>query len=321
MKKRIVFAGTPEFALPALRVLCKSEVDLVAVYTQPDRPSGRGRKLTASPIKQFAQSHNIPVYQPESFKKKEELDRLRDLQAHMMLVIAYGLILPQAVLDMPVIGCVNLHASLLPRWRGAAPIQRAIEAGDTVTGVTMMQMEVGLDSGDMLASVEIAIEADDTGGSLHDKLAQLAGVLLMENLDELLRGKLKPTAQDDTKACYAHKLHKQEAGLDWRKDAKSLARKVCALNPWPIATAELDDQVLRIHKAHAIDGSTENNPGEIIRVDNDGIVVAAAENLLVIDYLQKRGGRVMTAAEFINGACLHVGQHFKCSMNGTTQEI
>ncbi len=311
MSKRIVFAGTPDFAVPALQALIDADAELVGVYTQPDRPAGRGKKLTASAVKELAVANRIAVYQPKSFKQVEARDTLRALQPDLIVVIAYGLILPQSVLDIPPLGCVNCHASLLPRWRGAAPIQRAIEAGDSTTGITLMQMDAGLDSGAMLASATIPIEQSDNGATLHDKLAALTADLLINNLDALFSHRLTAQPQNPAQVCYAHKLSKQENLLDWQLDASSLARKVRALNPWPVATAILDGKTLRIFESHAQSDQSDRVPGEIVEVSKHGIAVATAEGLLVIDRLQKPGSRAVTAAEFINGTQLQPGQQFE----------
>ena len=243
---KIVFAGTPDFSVPALDALLTSGHDVIAVYTQPDRPAGRGRKLTASPVKARALEHGIPVHQPLSLKRPEEQERLAALAPDVMVVVAYGLLLPPAVLAIPRLGCVNIHASLLPRWRGAAPIQRAILAGDAETGVTLMQMEKGLDTGPMLATVRCPIGPDDTAETLHDRLAALGAGALVPTLERLDRGEITAEPQDDTQACYAAKLDKAEAVLDWRRPAVELERQVRAFNPWPVAQTGFQERVLRV---------------------------------------------------------------------------
>ncbi len=247
---RVVFAGTPAFSIPCLTALLGApRVELVGVYTQPDRPAGRGKKPRPSRIKQFARAHGAAVFQPESFADEATLDALRRLRPELMVVVAYGLLLPAAVLAIPALGCVNLHASLLPRWRGAAPIQRALEAGDATTGVSLMQMEPGLDRGPLLAASSIPIQPDDTGGSLHDRLARLAGELLAANLSALAAQTLAATPQDESLTCYAHKLQKAEAVLDWRLSAVALERKVRAFNPRPMARAKLGGVWLKVLQA------------------------------------------------------------------------
>jgi len=232
---RIVFAGTPEFAVADLQVLLDSGHEVVAVYTQPDRPAGRGRKLKASPVKELAQAAGIPVEQPASLKPVDEQQRLAEYRPDLMVVVAYGLLLPPAVLDIPTRGCVNVHASLLPRWRGAAPIQRSILAGDTETGVTLMQMEAGLDTGPMIASVRCPIGEQDNAQMLHDRLSQLGAQLLAEQLDAILAGNLNPQVQDEALVTYAEKLSKDEAAIDWTRPARRILRQVNAFNPWPVA--------------------------------------------------------------------------------------
>lgn len=306
---RIVFAGTPEFALPALGACAASKHDLVAVYTQPDRPAGRGRKLTPSPVKQRALELGLPVLQPSSLKPAEAQTELAALKPALMVVIAYGLILPQAVLDIPALGCVNLHASLLPRWRGAAPIQRAILAGDTETGVTLMRMEAGLDTGPMLATQSATIAADETGQTLHDRLAQISGQLLAANLDALAARSLRAEPQPATGVTYAHKLEKAEAKLDWSRPAHELARAVRAFNPWPVAFGELAGEPVRIWQAGVPMDRADAAPGTILRADAAGIDIATGRGVLRALKLQWPGGRALTAAEASNGRKL-AGQHF-----------
>jgi len=261
---KIVFAGTPEFAVSSLRAAARHH-EVVAVYTQPDRPAGRGRGLAPSPVKLEAIARGIPVFQPESLKTPEAQQQLRDLAPDLMVVVAYGLILPKAVLTIPTHGCWNVHASLLPRWRGAAPIQRAIQAGDAETGVCLMQMEAGLDTGPVLLKQHIAIGANDTGGQLHDRLAELGAQVLSDGLG-LLRAGIKPIAQPQPEAgvTYAHKLDKAEARLDWAQDAHALARTVRAFNPWPIAEAMLAGERVRIHGAIALDDNQGKAPGTLL---------------------------------------------------------
>ncbi len=297
---RIIFAGTPDFAVPSLRAAA-ARGEVVAVYTQPDRPAGRGRGVTASPVKLEALQLGIPVLQPENFKDALSKDTLRALKPDLVVVVAYGLILPQAVLDIPTHGCWNVHASLLPRWRGAAPIHRAIEAGDTRTGVCLMQMEKGLDTGPVRLSQALDIGAGETGGQLHDRLAVLGAQTLSDGLG-LLRAGFKPVAQPQSVegVTYAHKLDKAEARLDWSQPAQALADKVRAFNPWPVAEARLLDERLRIHGAVALDESHTAAPGEILRMGRDGLDIACGEGVLRIRVLQREGGKPITAADYLN---------------------
>ncbi|CDZ95235.1 methionyl-tRNA formyltransferase [Pseudomonas saudiphocaensis] len=295
---RIVFAGTPEFAAQHLQALLDAGHAIVAVYTQPDRPAGRGQKLMPSPVKQLALQHAIPVYQPQTLRDPAAQAELQALQADLMVVVAYGLILPQAVLDMPRLGCVNSHASLLPRWRGAAPIQRAIEAGDSETGVTLMQMEAGLDTGPMLLKVSTPISADDTGGSLHDRLASLGSQALVEGVAALAAGTLKGEVQDDTLATYAHKLNKDEARIDWTRPALELERLIRAFHPWPICHASLDGAVVKIHAAKI--GAGQGNPSQILAAGKDGLEVACGQGSLLLTRLQLPGGKPLGFGDLFN---------------------
>ncbi|KRG51503.1 methionyl-tRNA formyltransferase [Stenotrophomonas maltophilia] len=297
---RIVFAGTPEFAVSSLRAAARHH-EVVAVYTQPDRPAGRGRGLAPSPVKLEAVARGIPVYQPESLKDEAAQQQLRDLQPDLMVVVAYGLILPKAVLAIPTHGCWNVHASLLPRWRGAAPIQRAIQAGDAKTGVCLMQMEAGLDTGPVLLHQELPIAATDTGGQLHDKLAELGAQVLSDGLG-LLRAGIKPIArpQPEQGVTYAHKLDKAEAKLDWAQDAGVLARTVRAFNPWPIAEATLAGERVRIHGAVALEADHGQAPGTVLAASRDGIDIACGQGALRLRVLQREGGKAITAADYLN---------------------
>ncbi|MCF3495760.1 MULTISPECIES: methionyl-tRNA formyltransferase [Stenotrophomonas maltophilia group] len=297
---RIVFAGTPEFAVSSLRAAARHH-EVVAVYTQPDRPAGRGRGLAPSPVKLEAVARGIPVYQPESLKDEAAQQQLRDLQPDLMVVVAYGLILPKAVLAIPTHGCWNVHASLLPRWRGAAPIQRAIQAGDAKTGVCLMQMEAGLDTGPVLLHQELPIAATDTGGQLHDKLAELGAQVLSDGLG-LLRAGIKPIArpQPEQGVTYAHKLDKAEARLDWAQRADVLARTVRAFNPWPIAEATLAGERVRIHGAVALDAAHGQAPGTVLAASRDGIDIACGQGALRLRTLQREGGKAITAADYLN---------------------
>jgi len=297
---KIVFAGTPEFSVPALQSLLDSPHDIIAVYTQPDRPAGRGRKTTASPVKQLAMQYELPVYQPDSLKTEAAQRVLAALQPDLMVVIAYGLILPPEVLAIPRLGCVNVHASLLPRWRGAAPIQRAILAGDTETGVCLMQMDAGLDTGPVLASTVSSIETEDTGSRLHDKLAHLGAQLLSDNLTALEQGQLDPHRQDEAFACYAGKLEKSEARIDWGAPAIEIMRRIRAFNTWPVAETRYAGRQLRIWDALVAPGEANALPGTVLSVDKTGIEVACGAGRLRLLELQLPGARAVTAGEFIN---------------------
>jgi len=297
---RIVFAGTPAFAVPSLRA-AHAHHEVVAVYTQPDRPAGRGRGLTPSPVKLEAIQRGIPVLQPLSLKKKSTQDALREMQPDVMIVVAYGLILPQAVLDIPQYGCWNVHASLLPRWRGAAPIQRAIEAGDAETGVCLMQMEAGLDTGPVLLAQSLDIGAEETGGQLHDRLGDLGAQVLRDALGLLRAGvRLPPHPQPEEGVAYAHKLDKAEAKLDWAQPADVLARKVRAFNPWPIAEAQLAGERLRIHGAIAVDEAHDAAPGTLLGAGRQGLDVACGRGVLRLRVVQREGGKAITAADYLN---------------------
>ncbi|PJK10188.1 methionyl-tRNA formyltransferase [Lysobacteraceae bacterium NML08-0793] len=297
---KVVFAGTPEFAVPSFHAV-REKAEVLAVFTQPDRPAGRGRGVQMSPVKQAALAANVPIHQPETLRTPEAQALLRELAPDLMVVVAYGLILPQAVLDIPVHGCWNVHASLLPRWRGAAPIQRAIEAGDKQTGVCLMRMQKGLDTGPVMLQLETPISDADTGGSLHDRLAMLGAQVLRDGLG-LLRVGLLPSArlQDEAGVSYAHKLEKAEARLDWQQPAVQLDRKVRAFNPWPIAEALLDGERIRIHEAQALADTANQLPGRIIQATRAGIDVASGDGVLRILRLQREGGRPITAADWLN---------------------
>ncbi|MBL1271920.1 MAG: methionyl-tRNA formyltransferase [Marinobacter maritimus] len=298
---RLVFAGTPDFAATALRALLGTHHTIVGVYSQPDRPAGRGRKLQPSPVKQVALDNGIPVFQPESLKTPDAQQELADLQPDVMIVAAYGLILPEAVLSIPDHGCLNIHASLLPRWRGAAPIQRAIAAGDADTGITIMQMDKGLDTGDMLLKSLTTIHANDTGGSLHDRLAELGGQAIVEALSLLEKGELQGEAQDDEQASYAHKLSKDEGHIDWSQDASAIERLIRAFNPWPGTYTDLEQQRLRIHEATAAGESSHEPAGTVIQRERDGIDVACGTGTLRITRLQLPGSRAQSVNDLING--------------------
>jgi methionyl-tRNA formyltransferase len=299
LKLRVVFAGTPEFSVPCLEACRASGAQVVAVYTQPDRPAGRGRKLTPSPVKQAALAADIPVEQPESLKSDEARATLAAYAPDLMVVVAYGLILPRKVLAIPRLGCWNVHASLLPRWRGAAPIQRAILAGDSESGVDLMQMEAGLDTGPVLLERRTPISGEDTGGSLHDRLSMLGADVLAEGLARVMAGEsLAPQAQPDEGFTYAHKLDKAEARLDFTRPAIELERQVRAFDPWPVAEGEVAGEMLRIWAARAIEGS--GAPGSVLGISREGIDIACGEGVLRVTALQRAGGKRITAADYFN---------------------
>jgi len=298
---RVVFAGTPEFSVPCLEACRASGAEVVAVYTQPDRPAGRGRKLTPSPVKQAALAAGIPVQQPESLKSQEARDALAAYQPDLMVVVAYGLILPRKVLALPRLGCWNVHASLLPRWRGAAPIQRAILAGDPESGVDLMQMEAGLDTGPVLLERRTPIERADTGGTLHDRLSALGADVLAEGLRRIMAGEmLTPRAQPEEGVTYAHKLDKAEARLDFQRDALALERQVRAFDPWPVAEGEVAGEALRIWAAEAIAREHAAAPGSVLSAGRDGIEIACGSGALRVTSLQRAGGKRIGAADYLN---------------------
>ena len=294
---RIVFAGTPDFAARHLQALIDSEHEVVGVYSQPDRPAGRGKKLKASEVKTLALEHNLPVYQPTSLKDEQAQQQLAELNADVMVVVAYGLLLPKAILTTPRLGCLNVHGSILPRWRGAAPIQRAIWAGDKETGITIMQMDEGLDTGDMLSIARCPIAADETSASLYAKLAQLGPSALIDTLAKL--STIEPEPQDDAQANYAKKLSKEEAELDWQLDAEQLARNVRAFNPWPICFTKMQGNTVKVWQADVV--TEQGAPGQILRADKNGIVVACTKHALCITELQPPGKKPMSAQDFLNG--------------------
>ncbi len=296
---RIVFAGTPDFAVPALRLLIDSDIDLCAVYTQPDRPAGRGRKLTASPVKSLALQAGIPVFQPQTLKTAVEQQQLSDLSADLMVVVAYGQILPKAVLDIPRLGCINIHGSLLPRWRGAAPIHRALMAGDKKTGVTIMQVVKKLDAGDMLHKEFCDISAHDTTSDLHDRLAELGAIGLMKVIKQLQAGTVVAEKQDESLVTYAEKLHKDEAVLDWCLPAEELDRKVRGLNAWPVAQTLYQGKVLRIWKALAVNGDITVPPGTVSCHDKQ-LDVATGQGWLRLLEVQLPGGKRIGIQAFLN---------------------
>ncbi|HKN04597.1 MAG TPA: methionyl-tRNA formyltransferase [Buttiauxella sp.] len=297
---RIIFAGTPDFAARHLDALLSSQHHVVGVFTQPDRPAGRGKKLMPSPVKVLATEKNIPVFQPASLRPVENQELVFGLNADVMVVVAYGLILPKAVLDMPRMGCINVHGSLLPRWRGAAPIQRSLWAGDAETGVTIMQMDVGLDTGDMLFKLACPIEATDTSASLYDKLANLGPQGLLETLDQLATGCAKPEIQNEDLVTYAEKLSKEEARIDWTLSAVQLERCIRAFNPWPMSWLEIDEQPVKVWQASVINHSTNAAPGTILESNKQGIQVATGEGILNLESLQPAGKKAMKAQDLLN---------------------
>ena len=297
---RVIFAGTPDFAAQHLQALLDSPHQVVAVYSQPDRPAGRGRKLTASPVKALAIEHAIEVQQPLSLKDADTQQVLTSYNADIMVVVAYGLLLPQVVLDTPRLGCINVHGSLLPRWRGAAPIQRAILAGDSMSGVTVMQMEAGLDTGPMLLKAQIPIAPIDTSASLYEKLAVLGCNSLVEALDSLQSAGLTAQVQDNAAANYAAKLTKAEGAIDWHQSAQQISLQVRGLNPWPVAYSDWQDSRLRIWMAHAIDTSSNQPAGSLVALDKTGLEVACGIGHLKITKLQWPGGKALIQSELMN---------------------
>ncbi|ANQ23011.1 methionyl-tRNA formyltransferase [Vibrio parahaemolyticus] len=297
---RIVFAGTPDFAARHLAALLSSEHEVIAVYTQPDRPAGRGKKLTASPVKNIALEHDIPVYQPENFKSDEAKQALADLNADIMVVVAYGLLLPQAVLDTPKLGCINVHGSILPRWRGAAPIQRSIWAGDAETGVTIMQMDIGLDTGDMLKIATLPIEATDTSASMYEKLADLGPQALIDCLADIAADKAVPVKQDDELANYAKKLSKEEARINWSDDAAHIERCVRAFNPWPMSHFEAAENSIKVWQSRVAEQTSDKPAGTIVQADKTGIYVATGNGVLVLEQLQVPGKKAMPVQDILN---------------------
>lgn len=296
----IVFAGTPAFARPCLDALANTHHNLQAIYTQPDRPAGRGRQLHASPVKEWALAHNIPVYQPIHFKESESIEDLNRLSPDVMIVIAYGLILPTSVLSIPRFGCINVHASLLPRWRGASPIQHAILHGDKQSGVTIMQMDKGMDTGDMFTHVTCTINPSDTASDLHDRLSQLAAKPLIETLEGLQSGLINAHKQSDKLVTYAPKINKDDARIDWTQTAHEIEQKIRAFNPWPIAFTHANESVVRIHKATVIDDCSDQPPGTILSLEKKGMLVATGANVLLVERIQFSGGKAMSVCDWLN---------------------
>lgn len=296
---RIIFAGTPDFAARHLQALIQSEHQIVGVYSQPDRPAGRGKKLKASEVKALALEHNLPVFQPESLKSDDALAELKSLNADIMIVVAYGLILPKAILEAPRLGCLNVHGSILPRWRGAAPIQRAIWAGDEQTGVTIMQMDEGLDTGDMLHISRCAINADETSASLYTKLAELGPDALIETVNKLAKGDLKAEPQNDELANYAKKLSKDEANIDWSMDAAQIERNIRSFNPWPVCFTQMGEQTVKIYQAQVVEQT--GSAGQVLSSDKTGVIVACGKHAICITQLQPQGKKPMAISDFLNG--------------------
>jgi methionyl-tRNA formyltransferase len=306
---KIIYAGTPEFAVPALELLVQSEHDVVAVYTQPDRPAGRGRMLAQSPVKVCALKHDINVYQPQALKAESEITHLASFNPDLIVVAAYGLLLPPSVLSIPRLGCINIHASLLPRWRGAAPIQRAIQAADQESGISIMQMDAGLDTGDILATSCVTILAEWTSADLNDRLQQLGAGLLMETLEQLVSGEPTRVPQDNASATYAHRIEKSEARIDWNKNAETIQREIRAFVPWPVSFTSLDGDPVRVWRA-GIDTSHDGDvPGRIIEHNRTGIFVSCKDSVLHITDLQFAGKKRLAAAEVLNARDL-TGMHF-----------
>ncbi len=312
---RIIFAGTPDFSVPALNSLINAGHELICVYTQPDKKTGRGQKILPPPVKQCALEHNIPVKQPISLKTPEAAQEIRQLSPDVMVVVAYGMLLPQEILDIPRLGCLNIHASLLPKWRGAAPIQRSLEAGDEQTGICIMQMELGLDTGPVLSEVRTDINQDDTSASLHDRLAEQGAHALTQVLPALEAGTITAVSQDHDNSTYAQKITKSEALIDWSQSAKSIDCQIRAFNPWPICQTTLEQKRIRIWFstfAHNEESQKLHNaaPGTIISADNNGIQVACGQGSIFIKRLQRDGGKPLECGEFLNGQKLVAGQQF-----------
>ncbi len=306
---KVIFAGTPEFSVVPLKLILRAGHKVQAVFTQPDRPAGRGRKLTQSAVKVFAEEAELKVLQPDNLKSAEIQKTINNFNADVMVVVAYGVILPQKVLDMPKYGCLNIHASLLPRWRGAAPIQRAIAAQDKTSGISIMQMDAGLDTGDVVHTVETKISKDDTSSTLHDRLSVLGAEAICQVLDNI--DNLNPEPQDSSKATYAHKIKKSEAVIDWSESAPTILAKIKAFNPWPVTQTKLDDKVYRIWDAQLINKTTTDTPGTICDVTKDGIDIATGTGLIRVKKLQLPGKKAMAVIDFLNSKpSINIGQKF-----------
>lgn len=297
---KIIFAGTPEFALPTLQALLNSEHDVCMVYTQPDRPAGRGQKLTSSPVKQLAECYQLPVRQPQTLKDSQAQQALAELNADLMVVVAYGLLLPNVVLTAPRLGCLNVHASILPRWRGAAPIQRAILAGDHMTGISIMQMDEGLDTGAVWRIAECPIATTDTSKTLHDKLSQIGAQSLVDTLEDMQQGASHPIPQNDAESTYATKISKAEAAINWQQSASQIHRQIRAFTPWPICFSQLATETIRIWQAEPLKSASKAIPGEIIHVGQDGIIVATGEGVLRLLTIQRPGGKPLACRDLLN---------------------
>lgn len=297
---RIVFAGTPEFALPCLDALLTSKHRLLAVYTQPDRPAGRGRKLQPSAVKQWATAQNIPVFQPLNFKTEQAINELSALKPDILVVIAYGLILPKKVLTIPRLGCINVHASLLPQWRGASPIQQAILHGDSHSGVTIMQMDVGMDTGDSLIQVSCELNSNETAGTLHDKLAAISAKPLLTTLDDLAVGQAKPLPQIHEEATYASKIDKEDGLIDWRQPATIIDRKIRAYNPWPIAYTHANNEAMRVYEAKIESDVSSEAPGTIIAINKNGLFISTGTQVMSIQRIQFPGGKTISISDWLN---------------------
>ncbi|MDF2867113.1 MAG: methionyl-tRNA formyltransferase [Gammaproteobacteria bacterium] len=308
---KIIFAGTPEFAVPTLQALIDSPHEVCMVYTQPDRPSGRGQKLTASPVKQLAQVYSLPIRQPQTLRDASEQQALAELEADFMIVIAYGLILPKPVLEAPKQGCINVHASLLPRWRGAAPIQRAILAGDRMTGISIMQMEVGLDTGPVWRMTECPIDLTETNQTLQDKLSKMGARALLATLEDIQQGAAHPVPQNEAESNYAAKITKAEAAINWRQTAQQIHQQIRAFNPWPVCFSSLDNEIIRIWQAEPLTIASKAIPGEIIHTGKDGIVVATGNGALRLLSLQLPGGKPLACKDILN-AKQHLFMVGKC---------
>jgi len=321
-KLRIVFAGTPVFAKCFLQLLIDTEHQIVGVYTQPDRPAGRGKKLQPSPVKQLAEEHKLPVFQPINFREQSDRDELATLSADLMIVVAYGLILPQSVLDTPKHGCINVHASLLPRWRGAAPIQRAIEEGDAKTGITIMQMDAGLDTGDMICTETCTIDSRDTAASLHDKLIEIGKPALLQGLNNIAQNSLTPIKQDDSSANYAHKIEKIEGMINWALDARTLDRKIRAFYPFPVTYSLFEEQRIKIHRAYILENHSQGTPGNINQISPQGIDVQTGNGTIRVEILQIPGKKAMPSADILRGypELFKAGRRFHCESSDKPTE-